>query len=153
MSRYAAFIASLLLAVVSLVLAMRWPGWWWGVAAFGALAVLGTVDMLQTRSTLRRNYPILAHFRYGLESIGPELRQYFFESDLAEVPFSRQQRTPDGSRNRARLASNVKHGSVPRVMHHDERAIASESSGRFRGNAGCAVIQLHSSLTRIGRDR
>ncbi|QNN71651.1 FMN-binding glutamate synthase family protein [Thermomonas carbonis] len=79
--------------VISLLLALRMPGWWWGVAVFGALAVLGTIDLLQARSTLRRNYPILAHFRYGLESIGPELRQYFFESDLAEVPFSRQQRT------------------------------------------------------------
>ena len=92
MSRYAAYAASLVMLVVSLLLALRMPGWWWGVAVFGALAVLGTVDLLQARSTLRRNYPILAHFRYGLESIGPELRQYFFESDLAEVPFSRQQR-------------------------------------------------------------
>ena len=93
MSRYAAYAISLLMFVVSLLLALRMQGWWWGVAVFGALAVLGTIDLLQARSTLRRNYPILAHFRYGLESIGPELRQYFFESDLAEVPFSRQQRT------------------------------------------------------------
>ena len=35
---------------------------------------------------------MLAHFRYGLESIGPEMRQYFIESDTAETPFSRQQR-------------------------------------------------------------
>jgi glutamate synthase domain-containing protein 2 len=91
-SRYAAYAASLVMFVVSLLLALRMPGWWWGVAVFGALAALGTVDLLQARSTLRRNYPILAHFRYGLESIGPEMRQYFIESDLAEVPFSRQQR-------------------------------------------------------------
>ena len=92
MSRYAAYAVSLVMLVASLLLAMRMPGWWWGVAGFGGLALLGTFDLLQTCSTLRRNYPILAHFRYGLESIGPELRQYFFESDLAEVPFSRQQR-------------------------------------------------------------
>jgi glutamate synthase domain-containing protein 2 len=93
MSRYAAFFASLVLTVASLI-AMRFiaTGWAWGVAVFGALAVLGVWDMLQTRSTLRRNYPILAHFRYGLESIGPEMRQYFIESDTAEVPYSRQQR-------------------------------------------------------------
>ena len=58
----------------------------------GALSALGTVDLLQKRSTLRRNYPLLAHFRFGLESIGPEMRQYFIESDIDEVPFSRQQR-------------------------------------------------------------
>jgi len=91
-SRYAAYIASIALTLVSLLMARSQPGWWWGVAIFAALALLGTLDLLQRKSTLRRNYPLLAHFRYGLESIGPEMRQYFIESDLAEVPFSREQR-------------------------------------------------------------
>ncbi|ATE71638.1 FMN-binding glutamate synthase family protein [Lysobacter capsici] len=91
--RYAAYLASLTLTLISIVLVFtHHVDWWWGVAVFGAIAVLGTVDLLQTRSTLRRNYPVLAHFRYGLESIGPEMRQYFIEADTAEVPFSRQQR-------------------------------------------------------------
>jgi glutamate synthase domain-containing protein 2 len=93
MQRYLAYAAALLLAVAMLVLAMFWPLAWWGVAVFGAPALLGTWDLLQTRSTLRRNYPVLAHFRYGLESVGPEIRQYFIEGDTAEVPFSRQQRS------------------------------------------------------------
>ncbi len=93
MQRYLAYAATLLLAVTMLVLAAFWPVAWWGVAVFGALALLGTWDLLQTRSTLRRNYPVLAHFRYGLESVGPEIRQYFIEGDTAEVPFSRQQRS------------------------------------------------------------
>ncbi|MEI2796824.1 FMN-binding glutamate synthase family protein [Pseudoxanthomonas sp. F11] len=93
MQRYLAYAATLLLAATMLVLAVSWPVAWWGVAVFGALALLGTWDLLQTRSTLRRNYPVLAHFRYGLESVGPEIRQYFIEGDTAEVPFSRQQRS------------------------------------------------------------
>ncbi|MFT3762545.1 MAG: FMN-binding glutamate synthase family protein [Pseudoxanthomonas sp.] len=94
MHRYLAYVLSIVFTLVSLALAlaMRWPGWWWGVAGFGALAALGTLDLLQRRTTLRRNYPILAHFRYGLEAVGPEMRQYFIEGDTAEVPFSRQQR-------------------------------------------------------------
>src|SRR3546814_18469458 len=48
--------------------------------------------MLQTRTTLRRNYPILEPLRYLLESIGPEIRQYFIQTDMQEVPFSRRQR-------------------------------------------------------------
>ena len=59
---------------------------------FCGLSVVGTLDLLQTRQAVRRNYPILAHFRYALESIGPEIRQYFIESDTQENPFSRQQR-------------------------------------------------------------
>ena len=92
MLRYAPYLASLALALLSVALAAVHPQWWWGVAGFGLLAALGTVDLLQRRSTLRRNYPLLAHFRYGLETIGPEMRQYFIQSDTAEVPFSREQR-------------------------------------------------------------
>ncbi|HRA57724.1 MAG TPA: FMN-binding glutamate synthase family protein [Thermomonas sp.] len=68
------------------------PHAWWAVAVFAGLALLGTLDMLQRKSTLRRNFPILAHFRYGLETIGPEMRQYFIQSDTERVPFSREQR-------------------------------------------------------------
>ncbi|SDR15498.1 Glutamate synthase domain-containing protein 2 [Pseudoxanthomonas sp. CF385] len=93
MQRYLAYAVVLVLTVAMLVAALSWPSAWWGVAIFGALALLGTWDVLQTRSTLRRNYPVLAHFRYGLESVGPEIRQYFIEGDTAEVPFSRQQRS------------------------------------------------------------
>ncbi|WP_434211903.1 FMN-binding glutamate synthase family protein [[Pseudomonas] boreopolis] len=93
MHRYLALAISLSMWCLSAVLAVRWPDWWWGVAVFGALTALGCWDLRQRRSTLRRNYPILAHFRYGLESIGPEIRQYFVQSDIDEVPFSRQQRS------------------------------------------------------------
>ena len=75
MSRYALYIASIAMTLVSLAMTRFQVEWWWGVAIFGALAALGTSDLLQHRSTLRRTYPILAHFRYGLESIGPEMRQ------------------------------------------------------------------------------
>ena len=93
MSRYLAYYFSIGLLAVSLFLALtHHDQWWWGAAVFGALVGLGTYDLLQRRSTLLRTYPILAHFRYGLESIGPEMRQYFIESDTTEVPFSRQQR-------------------------------------------------------------
>ena len=92
MSRYSAYIGAWILLLVSLLLALRWPGWWWGTGIGAALVLLGTWDLLQTRTTLRRNYPILAHFRYGLESVGPEMRQYFIEGDTVEAPFSRAQR-------------------------------------------------------------
>lgn len=92
MSRYTAYAASIVLALVLLLLALRFPQAWWGVAVFGGLALLGTLDMLQRKSTLRRNYPLLAHFRYGLETIGPEIRQYFIQADTDKVPFSREQR-------------------------------------------------------------
>ncbi|MGY0504539.1 FMN-binding glutamate synthase family protein [Luteimonas sp. e5] len=94
MSRYLVFVLcvlGLLLSVLMLASGHS-PMWRWGLGVFGALSVLGIWDMAQKTTTLRRNYPILAHFRYGLESIGPEIRQYFIERDTEEVPFSREQR-------------------------------------------------------------
>ncbi|HSM11948.1 MAG TPA: FMN-binding glutamate synthase family protein [Lysobacter sp.] len=92
MLRYALFAISVALALGALSMSFLDRDWIWAALVFGALSVVGILDLLQTRSTLRRNYPILAHFRYGLESIGPEMRQYFIQADTAEVPFSRQQR-------------------------------------------------------------
>ncbi|GAA3919526.1 FMN-binding glutamate synthase family protein [Luteimonas lutimaris] len=92
MSRYFLYIACIILTLFSAWMSLQHPAWRWPLGIFGALALLGTWDMLQTRTTLRRNYPILAHLRYALESIGPEIRQYFIQEDLQEVPFSRRQR-------------------------------------------------------------
>ena len=61
-------------------------------AIFVALTGVGFWDLLQKRHAVRRNYPVTAHFRYMFESIGPEIRQYFVETDTEERPFSRQQR-------------------------------------------------------------
>lgn len=71
-----------------------------GVLIFGALMTLGITDLLNKQSTLRRNYPLLINFRYFLESIGPEMRQYFVQADLDKVPFSRQERTIVYSRSK-----------------------------------------------------
>ncbi|KAA2284423.1 FMN-binding glutamate synthase family protein [Arenimonas fontis] len=91
-SRYWPFAACLLLTLV-FGIALAWtPVAGWGLAIFGGLSVVGVIDLLQRKQALRRNYPVAAHFRYGLESIGPEIRQYFIESDTDERPFSRQQR-------------------------------------------------------------
>jgi hypothetical protein len=39
-----------------------------------------------------RNYPISAHLRFLLETMRPEMRQYFFESEKDGAPFSRDKR-------------------------------------------------------------
>ena len=82
----AATLACLLLSVVS-----EW--FLWPALAAGALALLGFIDYMQPRQAIRRNYPILAHFRFFFEYIRPEIRQYFIESDTEELPYSRAQRS------------------------------------------------------------
>jgi glutamate synthase domain-containing protein 2 len=62
------------------------------VAGLGAVAAVAARDLLQREHTLLRNFPVLGHARYLLESIGPELRQYLVAGDNEERPFTRDQR-------------------------------------------------------------
>ena len=60
---------------------------------FLALLVLIAVwDLIQRKHTIRRNFPLVGHLRYLLESLGPELRQYIVASNDEERPFSRDER-------------------------------------------------------------
>ncbi len=72
---------------------LRDLAWIWGASIFGVLVAVGVYDLVQRRHAVSRNYPVLAQFRYFLESIGPEIRQYFIERDTEENPFSRLQRS------------------------------------------------------------
>ena len=55
-------------------------------------AILGFWEMHNAPNNLRRNYPVLANFRYLLEYIRPEIQQYFIASNTSERPFNREQR-------------------------------------------------------------
>jgi len=68
-----------------------WLAPWWAWLP-GILFILGVADVLQTHHAVRRNYPLTGRLRYLLETIRPELRQYFLESDEESMPFSRDQR-------------------------------------------------------------
>jgi glutamate synthase domain-containing protein 2 len=92
--RYTAYVLSLVGFLLSLLAGVLLEGWAIALPlVFGGLTALGTWDLLQRKHTISRNYPVLAHARYFLESIGPEIRQYFIQSDTEERPFSREQRT------------------------------------------------------------
>ncbi|MCL3817549.1 FMN-binding glutamate synthase family protein [Aeromicrobium wangtongii] len=62
----------------------------------GAGVAVGAVaarDLVQKKHALMRNYPVISHARYLLETIGPELRQYIVTGNDEERPFSRDQRS------------------------------------------------------------
>jgi len=58
------------------------------------LTLVGLIvyDVLQRHHAILRNFPIVGHFRYLLEMVGPELRQYVVTSNNEERPFSRDER-------------------------------------------------------------
>jgi glutamate synthase domain-containing protein 2 len=88
----------------NLAVALALGGFWliasgsqsvWALAIFlvgAGFTLLGLHDLFQTRHAVLRNYPIAAHLRFLLESIRPEMRQYFFEDEKHGMPFGRDKR-------------------------------------------------------------
>lgn len=64
---------------------------WWGYLIV-ALLIWALADILQRKHAIKHNFPIVGHFRYLLESFGPELRQYIVANNREELPFNRRQR-------------------------------------------------------------
>ena len=58
----------------------------------GFLTIVTIYDLVQRKHAILRNFPILGHFRYWFEAVGPELRQYIVTNNNEERPFSRDQR-------------------------------------------------------------
>lgn len=65
----------------------------WIYGFVGFVLIVAIYDVTQKKHAILRNFPIVGHFRYMLETIGPELRQYIVTSNNEELPFSRDQRT------------------------------------------------------------
>ncbi|MBA3398156.1 MAG: FMN-binding glutamate synthase family protein [Deltaproteobacteria bacterium] len=65
---------------------------WIGIGVLGFVVVVAIHDLTQKKHAILRNFPVVGHFRYWLEKIGPELRQYIVTSNDEERPFSRDQR-------------------------------------------------------------
>ncbi|GAB4148254.1 MAG: FMN-binding glutamate synthase family protein [Planctomycetaceae bacterium] len=67
--------------------------WMWiGIGIVAFLLAVTLYDLLQRNHAILHNFPIIGHFRYLLESIGPELRQYIVTDNNEERPFTRDER-------------------------------------------------------------
>ena len=110
----------------------------WVLIPVGILLLVALYDVIQTKHAILRNFPVIGHFRYILEAVGPELRQYIVTSNNEELPFSRDQRswvyasskqqnnyTGFGTDNDVERASNyliIKHNTLGRAEDapHDD---------------------------------
>jgi hypothetical protein len=73
--------------------------WYWVLALTLPLLLLAIVNIRQRKHAILRNFPLLGYLRYFFESIRPEIRQYFFESDMDGKPFNRRQRNRKVKKN------------------------------------------------------
>ena len=79
---------------------------WFSLAAvFLILFIVGISDYSQKKRAVLGNFPLMGRFRFIFEAIRPELRQYFWEADSDELPYSRNQRTMVYQRSKQILAA------------------------------------------------
>lgn len=69
------------------------PSWLWMSGLILPLKIIYLYNVFQGKHTILRNFPVIGYLRYFFEGIRPEMRQYFFESDLDGKPFNRRQRS------------------------------------------------------------
>src|SRR6478735_7032937 len=54
---------------------------------------MGVADMIQTRQSIKRNFPLFGRLRYVFEDLRPKIQQYFVESDTDGAPINRNERS------------------------------------------------------------
>lgn len=115
---------------------------WWAILG-GLLLAVVVYDLVQRRHAILRNFPVVGHFRYLLEAVGPELRQYILTGNDEERPFSRDERSwiyassklennyfGFGTDNDLELTPNylvVRHAAFPKHTPHPGEAGYDES--------------------------
>ncbi|MES1989879.1 MAG: FMN-binding glutamate synthase family protein [Pseudomonadota bacterium] len=93
LNRYATLIVFVLLTCIGILALPFWEYAWVLTSVAGVLSLIGLHDVLQQSHAVLRNYPIIGHIRYLVETIRPEIRQYLLEADDDALPFSRSQRS------------------------------------------------------------
>jgi glutamate synthase domain-containing protein 2 len=104
--------------IISLLASFYFQYLFFLVVIIGAITAVGWKDYFQKKHGVIGNYPLLGRFRYLLESIRPELRQYFWEADTEELPYSRNQRAMVYQRAKGELAARP-FGSVNHMYMED----------------------------------
>jgi len=86
-----------LLSIISVLIAAGLT-WLWLPAVVLLIIVLGVVmlgvrDILQTKHSVQRNFPVIGHGRWIMESLRAMIYQYFIESETDGVPLNRMFRS------------------------------------------------------------
>ncbi|MDN5636312.1 MAG: FMN-binding glutamate synthase family protein, partial [Brevibacterium sp.] len=114
------------------------------VSALG-LGALAAWDVTQKKHSILRNYPVAGHARYLLESIRPEIQQYFIERNWDGRPFNRNTRATIYERAKGKHAErafgterDVNRTGYEALMHSNVPITNSPAPPRIRvGGAEC----------------
>ncbi|MET3732054.1 FMN-binding glutamate synthase family protein [Moheibacter stercoris] len=84
---------SVSITALLLIISLFWKPILWAFVLVLPLIILGIIDINQKKHAIRRNFPVVGRLRYFLESIRPEIMQYFVENDRDGRPMDRVTRS------------------------------------------------------------
>ena len=96
----------LLSSIFFLLAGIRCANALWGLAVTIPLFATALLDFVQTQHSLRRNYPLIARFRWLFEDLRPYLRSYIVESDLDGRPFNKDERALVYARSKNEISTH-----------------------------------------------
>lgn len=147
-----------LIVIFGLLAWFVWPGFWYILAVFAIFMAIGFKDMLQTKHTLWRNFPVLGRLRWLMEAMRPKLYQYFVESDTDGKPINRIDRSTIYQRSKKELDTMpfgtqldvyeegyewMTHSIAPKNFHkmnHDPRVMVGNKDCKQPYN--CSVLNV-----------
>ncbi|MGB3466684.1 MAG: FMN-binding glutamate synthase family protein [Cyclobacteriaceae bacterium] len=91
--RYTFYVIAFIVVVIEVVFAFFWPPGLWSLIVVVPLLLIGIRDSLSDKHTIRKNFPLIGNLRYLLESVRPEIQQYFVETDTEGRPINRINRS------------------------------------------------------------
>jgi hypothetical protein len=83
--------------------------------------VPGLCRSVQTKQSLRRNFPLVGRLRYVFEDLRPKIQQYFVESDTDGAPINRIDRSVIYQRAKKQVDTNAAAGlDNPRKLNRHQ---------------------------------
>ena len=122
MARSFFFAFSVVGLLLTLFISLFQPQFLWGLVLLVPYILIGLYDLYIAKHNVLRIYPVIGHFRYGLEFISPEIRQYFIETNQSGRPFNREHRNL--VYRRAQKGDAYRPPGVAQVPRHDETVTA-----------------------------
>ena len=89
MARKIFFRISIFGTLLIILLSLLHPSALWGFVVLFPYMLIGVYDINTPKHNVLHNYPVIGHIRYLLQAIGPELRQYFIETNQSGRPYDR----------------------------------------------------------------
>lgn len=86
-------ISSILVTAILLFWSYFWTDVILSFIIVAPLIIMGVIDMVQTKQSIRRNFPLLGRLRYVFEDMRPKIQQYFVENDTDGAPINRIDRS------------------------------------------------------------